>query len=75
MWQDAARRLGFEVWVDFGLHIHHYKDRIDLLRVNGLMVEAAQKTMKRIADIAAQRRNAGEGAEEILDSLIESQGA
>ena len=75
IWLDEARRQGFEVWVDFGLHIDHYKDHINITRVNGMLVQAGRNTLASVIDIAEQRLNAGEDPGDILDSLIESQGA
>ena len=39
---DAAREMGFEIWMDFDVRIHHYK-RADLLEINDLMAAARRE--------------------------------
>ncbi|MCE5190923.1 MAG: hypothetical protein LLG08_04070 [Actinomycetia bacterium] len=69
LFMDEARRRGFEVWMDFGVRIHHYKT-VDLQRVNDLMALARNETKAEV--LAAVKDLAAKGVPdaEIIGALV-----
>ena len=67
---DVARELGFELWVDFDLELHHLVDGVDLKAVNRLIVEAERKTRSRIAELVRALRGDGVEDAEIVEALL-----
>jgi len=71
--EDHARAAGFEIWVDFTLRMHHYKN-VDLLRVNDLMVQARLEGRHLMKATIEKMRGAGCSDEEIVNAMMEVEG-
>lgn len=69
IWLDMAREKGFEVWMDFGLRMHHYKNT-DLLQFNDLMVEVRKTALENMRKKVAELREGGSEDYEIVDALL-----
>lgn len=67
---DAAREQGFEIWMDFNVRIHHYKEA-DLLEISDLMAKAGTAGRQRVIDVARGMRERGVEDGAILDALLE----
>jgi len=66
--EDVAREMGFEVWVDFDLQMHHFVE-VDLYSINRQLMSMREKTLASLTDKVKRLR--GECSDtEIVDALI-----
>ena len=68
--EDVAREMGFELWVDFDLQMHHFVDGVDLKAINYQLMKMRDKTLSGVVERVRMLRDDGESDAEIVDALI-----
>jgi len=69
-WLDIARGMGFELFVDFGLQMHHLVEQVDMAAVNRLLMNQRDQTLQGVVSRVRGLRDGGSSDAEIVDALI-----
>jgi len=69
-WLDIARGMGFELFVDFDLQLHHFVEQVDLKAINRQLMAMRDRTLQGVVSRVRQLRDGGSSDAEIVDALI-----